>query len=199
VRETAALLAALYVIAYLVAQAWRSRHPARVVVLCPLRSAAPPEEIADRLGAPTRVPECQTLAAGFTIAYATHAPGIGLGPIRDEPSLERELGRYLRRGTFVAGRKDFLDCLRDRRWKPILLHKLALEILHVERPRSLVVDFRPPSEHAASGPRVSTAETDADLGMYGYELLCRLRRYSRYRGAEFSLLFCDEGGAWLFS
>jgi hypothetical protein len=45
--------------------------------------------------------------------------------------------------------------------------------------------------------RISTAETDLDLGMYAYEIRCRLRRYSRYRDAPFDLLFCDgEGRGW---
>ena len=44
-KEAAALLAALYVGGYLLLQARQRRSRGRLVVICPLRSAALPEEI----------------------------------------------------------------------------------------------------------------------------------------------------------
>jgi hypothetical protein len=196
-RETVALVAVLYVLVYLLARARSRRAVPSIVVLCPLRSETAPEEILDRFGAPTRIGEPDRLAGGaLTVGFATAGPGISLVSITDEASLDATLGRYLRRPVFGPTRDDCLPCLRDRKWNGAMLYSLALEVLHRERPRSLVVDVRPPAHDA---PRISVTESDVDLGMYGYEILCRLRRYSRYREATFWLLFCDAGGAWLFT
>jgi hypothetical protein len=193
VREEVALAAALYVVAYVLAQARRRRRPGRVVVLAPLRAAAVPQEIVERLGAPS--PESDLapfLRAEFTVAFQSDAPGISLGAITDESSLEKAIGPFLRRPIFVPGRDHWQALLARRSFTPGLLFDLALEVLHRIRPRSLLVDLRPPER--AREPGISTAETDLDLGMYGYEIRCRLRRYSRYRETPFDLLFCDREG-----
>lgn len=198
-RGAVALGAALYMLAYLLAQARARRRPPRVVVMCPLRSGAVPQEILDRFGTPTRIDAPQGVTeAEFAIGYLTDAPGISLGSVTDEASLDEKLGSYLRRGVFVE-RDHCLACLRDGKWSADMLYALALEVLHVVRPRSLLVDFRPPPKDLARARRISAMETDLDLGMYAYELLCRLRRYSRYRDATFLLLFCDGEEAWLFT
>lgn len=198
-REATALVALLYVLAYLLVQAWRRRLPAQVIVLCPLRSGTVPQEILERFPPPTRVAEWYPLArAEFTIGYLTDAPGISLASVTDEASLDKKLGSHVRHPIFGPTRDHCLACLRDRRWSAVMLYELALEVLHVVRPRSVLVDFRSPPTDLARAHRISTTETDVDLGMYAYELLCRLRRYSRYRDAMFLLLFCDREGAWRF-
>lgn len=199
-REALALAALIYAVTYLLAETWARRRPARIVVMCPLRSETVPQEILERLGRPTRVAQLDGFSrAEFTIGYLTDAPGIAVATITDEASLDERLGPYLRRVTFAPDRDQCLACLRDRRWNADILYALALEVLHVRQPRSLLVDFRPPAADLAQARRISTRETDLDLGMYAYELLSRLRRYSRYRDATFLLLFCDTEGAWLFS
>ena len=198
-REAVALLAVLYVLAYLLARAWGRRSPPRVVVICPLRSATVPQEILERLGAPTRVAVPASFAdAEFTIAYLTDAPGISVASVTDERSLDERMGPYLRRPIFAPRREDYLACLRGQKWNAAMLHGLAMEVLHRVRPRSLLVDFRPPPADVARARGISATETDLDLGMYAYEIFCRLRRYSRYRGTRFLLFFCDGEGAWLF-
>jgi hypothetical protein len=198
VSPEAAVLAAIYVVAYLSVQAWRRRSPGRVTVLCPLRGAEVPAEIVERLGAPSAVHElAPLLRAEFTLAYVTEAPGIALASITDESSLESGIGRFLHPAIFVPGRSRWLALLAARRWSANLLFGLALEVLHRLRPRTLLVDFRPPPRERARELGISTPESDLDLGMYAYEIRCRLRRYSRYREAAFDLVFCGEGGmAW---
>jgi len=66
------------------------------------------------------------------------------------------------------------------------------------QPRSLLLDFRPPPKDQAQARRISTTETDVDIGMHAYELFCRMRRYSRYRDATFLLMFSGEERAWSF-
>jgi len=194
----AALAAAFYVAAYLSAQAWRRRRPGRVTVVCPLRGAEVPPEIVERLRAPVPVEDlAPLLRAELTLAYFTDAPGIALAAITDEASLERAIGRFLRPLIFVPGRPRWRDLVAARRWSANLLFGLALEVLHRRRPRTLLVDFRPPPRERARELGISTPESDLDLGMYAYEIRCRLRRYSRYRDAAFDLVFCgEEGRAW---
>ena len=105
----------------------------------------------------------------------------------------------LRDGVFAPEREHCVACLRDQRWNAVILCHLALDVLHRVRPRSLLVDFRPPPKDLAQARRISTAESDVDIGMHAYEIFCRLRRYSRYRDAAFQLLFGDAGRAWLFT
>ncbi len=176
-KEATALLAALYVVGYLLAQTQRRRAHGRLVVLCPLRSAAVPEEIVERLGSPAPITDVGPfLDAELMISHAFDPAALvspGRRPIfAPEPSL-RPLAK----------------------WTAATLYDLALEALHVRRPRSLLVDFRPPSDPAAGRP-YSLPESDVDLGMFGYELRCRLRRYSRYADASFTLLFCGKEAAW---
>lgn len=199
-RETAVLMAVLYVLVYLLAQAWGRRSPARVVVICPLRGGAVPQEILERLDAPTRVSDLDHFAcAEFTIGYLSEAPGISLASVNDEASLDEKIGPYLYHAIFAPNRDWWLACFRDQKWNAAMLYGLALEVLHHVWPRSLLVDFRTPPVDLARVRRISTTETDLDLGMYAYEILCRLRRYSRYHDATFQLLFCDGEGAWLFT
>ena len=195
-REAAALAAALYVVAYLLASARRRRKPGRVVVLAPLRAEAVPQEIVERLGAPSPVGDLEPfLRAEFTLAFQTDAPGISLAAIADESSLEETIGPLLRDPIFVPARDYWQALLARGRWTPDLLFGLALEVLHRVRPRSLLVDLRPPPRERARELRISTPETDLDLGMYAYEIRCRLRRYSRYRDTPFDLLFFDREGS----
>lgn len=200
-REAAALVAAVYVVGFLVARAWARRSRPRLTVICPLRSGAAPADIVDRLGEPTPAGGLDRfLPADFTIAYVTEAPGISLASIEDETALDARLGPYLSPPIFAPQRERLLACVRGEKWAPGALYALALEVLHRERPRSLLVDFRPPSKDTALGRRVSASESDADLALYAYELRCRLRRYSRYREAEFRLLLEGERGAtWLLT
>ena len=132
------------------------------------------------------------LPAEFTVAYLTDAPGISLATVTDESSLEATLGRWIRHPVFVPARDYWRTVLAEKSWTPGLLFDLALEVLHKLRPHSLLVDLRPPPREKARELRISTSETDLDLGMYGYEIRCRLRRYSRYRDTSFDLLFCDR-------
>lgn len=194
--QAAALAAALYVAGYVLAQAWRRRQPGHVVVLCPLRGEAPPE-VVERLGSPTPIGDLEPfLRAEFTVAYLTDRPGISLATVKDESSLDEAIGPFIRRPIFVPGRDRWEALLSRRSWTSVLLFGLALEVLHRIRPRSLLVDLRPPPRDRALELGISTSETDLDLGMYAYEIRCRLRRYSRYRDTRFDLLFCDgEGGA----
>lgn len=196
--RAAALMAAIYVVGYLLAQAWRRRKPGRVTVLCPLRGEEVPPEIVERLGAPTPVGDLEPLLrAEFTVAYLTDAPGIALAAITDESSLEETIGPLLRPPIFVPGRSRWQALLTHRSWGATLLFGLALEALHRVRPRSLLVDLRPPPRERARELGISTPETDLDLGMYAYEIRCRLRRYSRYRDAACDLIFCGgEGRSW---
>jgi len=201
VREAAALGAAVYVVGFLLAQAWARRSRPHLTVICPLRSGAAPPEIVDRLGAPVPAGGLDRfLTADFTVAYASEARGISLASIEDEAALDLRLGRYLNPPIFAPARERLLACLQGEKWTPAVLYTLALEVLHHERPRSLLVDLRPPSPDTTLGRRVSRSESDADLALYAYELRCRLRRYSRYRDAEFRLLFEGERGAtWLLT
>ncbi len=194
-KEAAAVAAALYVIGNLLARAWRRRKPGRVVVLCPLGEGGVPPELLERLTprAPVAVLE-PFLPAEFTVAYLTDAPGISLATVTDESSLEATIGSLIRHPIFVPGRDHWQTVLAQRNWTPGLLFDLALEVLHRVRPRSLLVDLRPPPRETARELGISTSETDLDLGMYGYEIRCRLRRYSRYRDTSFDLLFCDREG-----
>jgi len=199
VREAVALGALVYVLAYVLAQAWSRRSPARVVVICPLRSATMPEEILERFGSPSAVHDPDRFArAEFTIAYLTDAPGISLASVTDEASLDDKLGPYLRRPIFGPEREHCVACLRDQRWNAVILCHLAFEVLHRVQPRSLLLDFRPPPKDQAQARRISTTETDVDIGMHAYELFCRMRRYSRYRDATFLLMFSGEERAWSF-
>ena len=199
-RETVALVALLYVLVYVLWQIWCRRSPVRVVVICPLRSASVPQEIMERLGTPTAVKDPERLVrAEFTIGYLTDAPGISVATIDDEASLGEKLGRYLRSGIFAGEREQWLPYLREEKWDAGTLYCLALEVLHLVRPRSLLVDFRPPPADLARSRRISTGGTDLDLGMYAYEILCRLGRYSWYRGATYLLLFCGAEEAWVFT
>ncbi len=193
--EAAVLTAGLYVIGYLVAQAWRQRQPGRVVVLCPQREGGVPAELLER---PTPRPAVERLEpflpAEFTVAYRSDVPGISLATVTDEASLEATLGPWIRDPIFVPGRDHWRTVLAQRDWTPGLLFDLALEVLHRVRPRSLLVDLRPPPRERARELGISTSESDLDLGMYAYEIRCRLRRYSRYRDTSFDLLFCDSEG-----
>lgn len=199
-RETVALVALLYVLVYVLWQIWCRGSPARVVVICPLRSASLPQEIKERLGTPTVAKDRERLVrAGFTIGYLTDAPGISVSTITDEASLDEELGPYLRSGIFAGEREQWLPYLRETKWDAGALYSLALEVLHLGRPRSLLVDFRPPPADLARSRRISMGESDLDLGMYGYEILCRLGRYSWYRDATYLLLFWGAEEAWVFT
>lgn len=199
-RETVAVVALLYVLGYLLWQIWCRRSPARVVVICALRSASVPEEIIERFGTPTVAKDPERLVhAEFTIGYLTDAPGISVATISDEASLDERLGPYLRSGIFAGEREQWLPYLREEKWNAGTLYGLALEVLHLVRPRSLLVDFRPPPADVARSRRISTGETDLDLGIYAYELVCRLRRYSRYRDATYLLLFWGAEEAWVFT
>lgn len=182
-REATALVAALYVITYLLAQARRRRSRGRLVVVCPLRSEAVPEEIVERLGAPIPAGEIDRFPhAELTVSYLTKLPLPSMG------------------GRPIFSPERSPSSAREATWNAAVLYDLALEALHVLRPRSLLVDFRPPPKDLTPGRRISTAEADVDVAMYAWELLCRLRRYSRYRGATFTLLFCDrEGAAWMLA
>lgn len=197
-RSAAALAASLYVVSYLLAQAWRRRAPGRVVVICPLRDAGVPPEIVERLGPPAPAGDLEPfLLAEFTIAFLTDAPGISLATITDESSLEEKIGPYIRGANFAPSRDRWRAFLARKSWTAALLFDLALEVLHRVRPRSLLVDLRPPPRDRARELGISTPETDLDLGIYAYEIRCRLRRYSRYRDTPFDLLFCDgEGRGW---
>jgi hypothetical protein len=199
VREAAAFAAILYVLVYVLAQAWSRRSPARVVVICPLRSPTVPQEILERFGPPSSVEDLDRFArAEFTIGYLTSAPGIAVASVTDEGSLDEKLGPILRNAVFAPEREHCAACLRDRKWNAVILCHLALEVLHRARPRSLLVDFRPPSRDRAQAHRISTTEPDVDIGMHAYEIFCRLRRYSRYRDATFLLIFAGESRAWWF-
>jgi len=200
VRESAALAALLYVLAYLLVHAWGRRSPAQITAICPLRSASLPEEIQERLGPPAKVPDGERFArAEFTIGYLTDAPGIAVALLTDEASLDEALGPYMRQPIFIPDRAQCLRYLSDWKWGAGLLFGLALEVLHRRRPQSLLVDFRPPPNDVARARRISTVEPDLDLGMYAYELIRRLGRYSRYRDATFRLVFCDAEAAWVFA
>jgi hypothetical protein len=194
------VLSALYVVAYLVVRERARRRPARVAVICPLRSGPVPDEISERLGAATGVADVEPFTtAEVTIAYATAARGLSLAPVVDEASLDETLGPLLRRAAFAPSREQLLFALREQKWNASILYGFALEVIHRQRPPSLVVDLRPPRPDDPRGFAVAAVETDVDLGMYAYELLCRLERYSDYRDAIVSILFCGEGGAWLFT
>jgi hypothetical protein len=201
VREAAALVAGAYIVCFLLARAWAGRRRGHLTVVCPLRSGAAPVDIVDRLGEPVPAGGLDRfLPADFTIAYATDAPGISLATIEDETALDRKLGPYVSPPIFAPSRERLLACVGGEKWTPGVLYALVLEVLHRDRPRSLLVDLRPPSKDTALGRRVSTSESDADLALYAYELRCRLRRYSRYRDAEFRLLLEGEKGAtWLLT
>jgi hypothetical protein len=198
-REAVALAAIAYVLAYLLAQAWSRRSPARVVVICPLRSATAPEEILERFGAPMAVDDPDRFTqAEFTIGYLTDAPGIAVASVTDEASLDEKLGPYLHNPAFGPEREHCVTYLHDQRWNAVILCHLAMEVLHRVRPRSLLVDFRPPPKDVAHVRRISTTESDVDIGMHAYELFCRLRRYSCYGDATFLLMFSGEERAWSF-
>ncbi len=194
----AAGLAALYVAAFLLAQAWRRRTPGGVVVLCPLRGAEVPPEIVERLGTPVTVSDLEAVQrAEFTIAFLTDAPGISVAAVTGASALEEKVGPGIRRGNFVPGKGGWGDALGRRKVTAALLFDLALEVLHHVRPRSLLVDLRPPPREKAALLGVSVPETDLDLAMYAYEIRCRVRRYSRYRDTPCNLVFCPpEGSAW---
>jgi hypothetical protein len=201
VREAVGLAAAVYVVGFLLAQRWRRRDPGRVVVLCPLREAELPTEIAERLGAPRSVGDLGPfLPADLTIGYLTDAPGISLASITDEPSLRAAIGPYARDPLFAPGPDRWRALLARPRWTAGLLFALALEVLHRSSPpRTLLVDFRPPPKERARALAISAPESDLDLGMYAYEIRCRLRRYSRYCGTPCFLLFWrGEGEGWVF-
>jgi hypothetical protein len=198
VREAAALAAIVYVLAFLLAQVWCRRSPARVVAICPLRSATVPEEILERFGPSSPVADLGSFTqVEFTIGYLTDAPGIAVAAVSDEASLDEKLGPYVRDAVFAPEREHCMACLRDQRWNAVMLCHLALEVLHRVRPRSLLVDFRPPKDRALAG-RISTTEPDVDIGMQAYEIFCRMRRYSYYRDATFQLIFSDVDRAWSF-
>ena len=199
-REALVLAAIIYVLAYILVHAWSRRSPARVVVTCPLRSAAVPEEILERFGPPAAIEDqARFTSAEFTIGYLTEAPGIAVASVTDEASLDEKLGPYVRSAVFGPEREQCVACLRDERWNAVILCHLALEVLHRVRPRSLLVDFRPPPRELAQARRISTTEPDVDVGMHAYEIRCRLRRYSRYRDATFVLIFTDGERAWSFT
>lgn len=114
--EAAALLAGLYVLAYVAAV---HRLPqARVVVLCPLQSERVPEEIVERLGEPRRVEDPEPSASGsFVVRYLPDAPGIVLAAAVDEASFDRQIAPYLNRPALLFGRDQLVEkYLRDRRW-----------------------------------------------------------------------------------
>jgi hypothetical protein len=198
--KAAGLVALLYVLGYLLAQAWSRRSPARVVVICPLQSVTIPEEILERFGPPAAVEDlARFTSAEFTIGYLTEAPGIAVASVTDEASLDEKLGPYVRGAVFGPERAHCVACLRDERWNAVILCHLALEVLHRVRPRSLLVDFRPPPRELAQARRISTTEPDVDIGMHAYEIRCRLRRYARYRDATFVFIFADGKRAWSFT
>ena len=180
-KEAAALLAALYVVGYLLVQARQRRGRARLVVICPLRSAAVPVEIRERLGLPAPAGDpARYLEAELTISHAFDAAS---------------LQSHARRPLFAPE-----PCFQpEAKWTAATLYDLALEALHVRRPRSLLVDFRPPPDDVVRGRSFAAVESDVDIGMFAYELLCRLRRYSRYRDASFALLFCGKDTAWMIT
>ena len=199
-RESVALAALLYVLAYLLAHLWGRRSPAQITVICPLRSGSLPEEILERLDPPAKVGDRECFArADFTIGYLTDAPGIAVALLTDEASLDEALGPYMRQPIFIPDRAQCLRYLSDGKWDAGMLFGLALELLHRGQPRSLLIDFRPPPKDVARARRISTGETDLDLGMYAYELLRRLGRYSRYSDATFRLVFWDADAAWVFA
>jgi hypothetical protein len=163
--EALALAAGLYTMVYVLIRP----RPRRVTVLCPLRSLPPPADVADRLiEFPSPAPP---FSGDVTLGYVD--PGA--------------LKAFLERPVFAAGRRTTKRAIEARTWTPSLLTGLALEVLHRDSPRSLVVDFRPPP---AEDWRVSTGEKDVDLAMYGYEILCRARRDSRYGTAGLRLVLC---------
>lgn len=117
----------------------------------------------------------------------------------DEAALDERLGPYVRDGVFAPERQHCVACLRDQKWNAVMLCHLALDVLHRVRPRSLLVDFRPPPKDLAEARRISTTESDVDIGMQAYEICCRLRQYSRYRDATFLLICSDGAQAWSFT
>jgi hypothetical protein len=190
--------AALYVAAYAAAEAWHRRDRGRVLILCPLRDAGcVPSEIVERLGPPAPAGAVDTTGpVEFTIAFSGDAPGISLTAVTGASSLDARVGPYIR-GIFTPARDHWLGLLeRPRRWTAGLLYDLALEVLHTEKPRSLIVDLRPPPPDRARELGVSPAETDLDIAMYAYEIRCRIRRYSRYRDTPCELLFCGADATW---
>jgi hypothetical protein len=202
VTSLLALAAAAYVAAYAAAEAWRRRTPGRVLLICPLREAqAVPQEIVELLGAPLPARGLEALPrADVTIAFLTDAPGIALARATDESSLDAMIGPYVRGGAFTPALDWWREQVGRGRWTAGLLFDLALEVLHRQAPRSLVVDFRPPPPDETRALGVPARETDLDLAIYAYELRCRLRRYSRYRDTPCELVFCGvEGVAWRLS
>jgi hypothetical protein len=196
-----ALLAGAYVIGYWLWDRRSRRTHRRLVALCDLRGGALPDEIVERLGASVRVERIESyLEADFQVSYFGEAPGVALALIRDEADLEKRLGRVVGWGTFVSGPRNWCGFLANpsRWWNGEALHRVALQALHNLKPRSLAVDFRLPARDVARAHRITSTEKDVDVGMYAYELRCRMRRYSLYQEAEFCLLFCDGEGAWLF-
>jgi hypothetical protein len=194
------LLAAVYVVAYVALDAWRRRAPGRVAVICPLREAAVPEELLERLGRALPLDDVTPFErVEFTVAFRSEAPGIALAAVADAASLEAVLGPYLRGGAFTPAYDWWLGLLGQGRWSAGLLFDLALEVLHRDEPRSLLVDLRPPPHDEARRLGIRTPETDVDLAMYAYEIRCRVRRYSRYRDTPCDLVFDTGATAWRLS
>lgn len=196
-----ALVAGVYVIGYGLWQKRLRKDCRRVVAICNLRGEVLPEEIIERLGPPVRIEQIEPFTkADFQVSYFSEAPGVAVASIRNEVDLEMRLGRVVGWGPFVSGPRNWCGFLANplRWWNGEALQRVALQALHNVKPRSLAVDFRIPARDIARAHRITSTEKDVDVGMYAYELRCRMRRYSAYRDAEFCLLFCDGGGAWLF-
>ena len=196
-RAALAVAALAYVVAYVLAQ--RRRAAARVTVLCPLRAGVVPDDIGARLGVPRRIASIEDYThAAFTIGYLTEAPGIAVAAVVDEASFDTILGPLMREPIFRGGRVDWRPYLSSMKWDVGALHELTLMVLHIARPRSLLVDLRTPPEDVARANRITTAAADVDHGMCAYEILCRLARYTDYRDARFALLFCHAHGAFVY-
>lgn len=194
--EIAALLAGIYILAYLLFR----RRPARIVIICPLHLEEVPEELVSRLGTSLKcVEDVEDLVEGdFRIGYLHDGPGIAIAEIATESMLEDRLGPYLESKGSLLGRRAWLRYLSRKKWRGFAIFALTLNILHTKLPRSLTVDFRRPTQEHARRYRISRADKDIDLGMYAYEILSRLRRYSRYRGASCRIIFQGSDSAWRF-
>jgi hypothetical protein len=133
------------------------------------------------------------------VGYGPGRPGVALGEVTDEARLDRILGRYMEVGGHLWSRSEWKRQVEERKWNAVALFFLALNVVHRDRPRSLVVDFRAPPGDDAAARRVSTSDRDVDCAMLAYEILCRAERYSEYRGAAMDLVFTGREGARTFS
>jgi hypothetical protein len=193
------IVAAVYAVGYLLAKERARRRPACVTVIAALRAPIP-EEAAEWLVPAVRVAEPEPVVPPtFTVAYETAASGISLAPVVDETTLEAALGAWLDRAVFAPSRPQLALALSERRWSASLLLGLALEAIHRARPRSVVVDFRVPADGCSSGFAVAAGEADVDVAVNALEIVRRALRYSDYRDATVSILFCEPAGTWLTS